>query len=106
MEPSQPEQNETVTGQGVLEKYTAAGKVTKAVLAALITQCVEGASITEICESGDTMIVEECGKVFKNKKFDRGIAFPTCLSVNEICGHFSPLKDESRNLQTGDVVKM
>lgn len=42
----------------------------------------------------------------KSKVLDKGVAFPTCISVNEICGHFSPLKDESRKLVDGDVAKM
>jgi methionine aminopeptidase len=48
-------------------------------------------------------------KVYNSKKSkvtEKGIAFPTCISVNAICGHFSPLKDESRKLEDGDVVKM
>ncbi len=48
-------------------------------------------------------------KVYTSKKCkvtEKGIAFPTCISVNEICGHFSPLKDESRVLADGDLVKM
>jgi methionine aminopeptidase len=37
---------------------------------------------------------------------ERGIAFPTCVSVNQIMGHFSPLADESVALKAGDVAKM
>ena len=37
---------------------------------------------------------------------DKGIAFPLCISVNEVCGHFSPLKEESTKLKNGDVVKI
>jgi len=44
---------------------------------------------------------------------EKGIAFPTCLSVNEICGHYSPLvsdatekEKETATLKEGDVVKM
>ena len=34
------------------------------------------------------------------------MAFPVCISVNELCGHFSPLQDESTKLAAGDVVKI
>ena len=37
---------------------------------------------------------------------ERGIAFPTCISTNNICGHYSPLVDESKELQEGDVAKI
>jgi len=45
-------------------------------------------------------------KVYSKKKTEKGIGFPTCLSVNEICGHFSPLKSEPATLKDGDVVKI
>lgn len=37
---------------------------------------------------------------------EKGIAFPTTISPNEICGHFSPLKSESKVLHKGDVAKI
>lgn len=52
---------------------------------------------------------EELRKVFNNKKskkLERGIAFPTCISVNNIMGHYSPMQDESTQLQEGDVAKI
>merc|ERR1719284_766750 len=69
---------------------------------------------------GDGIMLEETGKVYnkkpkggdkdkddkKEKKMEKGVAFPTCISVNEIVGHFSPLKGESRQLAVGDVAKV
>merc|ERR1719434_582743 len=69
---------------------------------------------------GDGIMLEETGKVYnkkpkggdkdkddkKEKKMEKGIAFPTCISVNEIVGHFSPLKSESSALKNGDLVKI
>ena len=55
------------------------------------------------------MIEEEVKKTFSSKKskhLERGIAFPTCISVNNVMGHFSPLLDESQVLNEGDVAKM
>lgn len=31
---------------------------------------------------------------------------PTCISVNEIAGHYSPMQDESEKLKEGDVAKL
>lgn len=47
-------------------------------------------------------------KVYPKKKLDKGPAFPVCLSINEIVGHFSPLNSEAADLviKEGDVVKM
>lgn len=42
----------------------------------------------------------------KSKKLERGIAFPTCLSINEVCGHFSPLPEDSIKIKDGDLVSI
>jgi len=66
-----------------------------------IELCVEGADIGEICGTVDSLIEEELTKVFSNKKskkLERGISMPCCISVNEVCGHFSPLADDSIKL--------
>jgi len=42
----------------------------------------------------------------KSKKLERGIAFPCCISVNEICGHYSPCPDDSTTLKLEDLVKI
>ena len=71
--------------------------------------CVPGADISTICGTIDNMIEEEVKKTFaskKSKNLDRGIAFPTCISVNHVMGHYSPLVDESIQLKDGDVAKM
>ena len=46
--------------------------------------------------------------MYKNakKKIDRGVAFPTCVSVNNVVGHFSPLAGDESVLEEGDMVKM
>lgn len=71
--------------------------------------CVEGADISTVCGTVDSYIEEELLKVFsskKSKKLERGIAFPTCISVNEICGHFSPCPEDSTTLKNEDLVKI
>jgi methionine aminopeptidase len=45
-------------------------------------------------------------KVYKGKKIDKGIAFPTCLSVNSVVGHYCPPADDATALAEGDCVKI
>jgi methionine aminopeptidase len=93
----------------ILDKYKAAAQITNAALAKVIALCVPGADIYKVCHEGDLFIEEELKKIFNNKKskkLERGIAFPTCISVNNICGHFSPMADESVLLQEGDLAKI
>ena len=46
--------------------------------------------------------------MYKNvkKKIERGVAFPTCISVNNTVCHNSPLASDETVLEEGDVVKM
>lgn len=93
----------------ILDKYKAAAQITNAVLLKVLSLCVPGADVYTICQEGDKMIDEELKKVFNNKKakkLERGIAFPTCVSVNNVMGHYSPMQDESTQLQEGDVAKI
>lgn len=46
--------------------------------------------------------------MYKNvkKKIERGVAFPTSLSVNNTVCHFSPLASDETVLKEGDILKM
>ena len=74
----------------------------------VLDKCVAGASVREICEFGDKLLAEETSKVFKKEKeLKKGIAFPTCVSVNNCICHFSPVPSEpDYALQDGDVAKV
>ena len=93
----------------ILDKYKAAAQITNAALLKVISLCKVGADVHKVCQEGDQFIEEELKKIFNNKKskkIERGIAFPTCISLNHTCGHFSPMADESIALQEGDVAKI
>jgi curved DNA binding protein len=77
------------------------------VLAEVLAALAPGASIAELCEKGDAAIEAACAKTYTKKKdMAKGVAFPTCISVNELIAHYSPLKSESRVLAAGDAVKV
>jgi len=40
------------------------------------------------------------------RKIERGVAFPTCLSVNNVVCHLSPLASDEAVLEEGDILKM
>lgn len=93
----------------ILDKYKAAAQVTNEALRKAIQLTVPGADIYTVAQEVDKFIDEELRKVFNNKKskkLERGIAFPTCISVNNIMGHYSPMQDESTQLQEGDLAKI
>lgn len=95
----------------VCTKYTTAGEIANKVLQLVINASVADADIYDICKIGDDAIVDLTGKCYNKKdkdgkKIEKGIGFPTCISVNELGGNFSPLKGESKTLRSGDVVKI
>jgi len=82
----------------VCTKYQEAAKIVNIALQGLIGQCVPGAKIIDICEFGHTVVTAQAQKLFTKKvdgkAIDRGIAFPVCVSVNDIVCNHSPLDNE------------
>lgn len=91
----------------VVEKYKSAAKIANLALERVTAAAVAGAKIFDLCTQGDSIITEESAKVYKAAKFEKGIAFPTCVSPNHVAGHMCPLTaEESQVLADGDVVKI
>lgn len=75
----------------------------------LIPELVAGKRVVELCILGDQLIEAGVAGINNNPKRkveSKGIAFPTCISINNCVGHYSPLKDDTLVLKDGDVVKM
>lgn len=51
-------------------------------------------------------MIEELDKVYNKKQVFKGIAFPTCISVNQVCGYNSPMPEDSTTIKEGDLVKI
>ena len=69
-----------------------------------------GAKAVELCSLGDASVDEAVSKIYKQKKegkkVEKGSAFPTCISVNNIAGHASASAEDETVLAEGDLVKM
>lgn len=99
-----------------LAKYQMAGNIASKVLESLISSCVPNTAVCTLCVKGDNLIIEELTKVYPNIK-NKGIAFPTCISLNNILGNYSPvnsnnilgykeINDSSIIIKDGDIVKI
>ncbi|KAL9374374.1 hypothetical protein Peur_033994 [Populus x canadensis] len=97
-----------LTSPEVVTKYKSAAEIVNKALQLAISECKPKAKIVDICEKGDSYIREQSGNMYKNvkKKIERGVAFPTCVSVNNTVCHFSPLASDESVLEEGDVVKI
>ncbi|KAF9581780.1 Proliferation-associated protein 2G4 [Lunasporangiospora selenospora] len=96
----------TVANSDVLTKYQTAAKITNRVLADVAKACVDGASIFELCEAGDKAILEGTKVVYVKGKINKGVGFPTSISVNNVICHFSPSTESDSKLKNGDMVKI
>ncbi|XP_030747741.1 proliferation-associated protein 2G4 [Sitophilus oryzae] len=98
----------TIAEDLVVTKYKMVGEIVNKILKQLVDKCVAQASVRALCELGDQLLLEETSKVFKKEKdLKKGIAFPTCVSVNNCICHYSPVPSEPDYiLKDGDVAKI
>lgn len=101
-------EEKSIAEDDVLLKYKTAGEIVNKVLRSLIDSVKVGASVKALCEKGDKGLQTESEKKFKDdKEMKKGIAFPTCLSINNCICHFSPSKnDPDVILKEDDLVKI
>ncbi|RUP25700.1 peptidase M24, structural domain-containing protein [Jimgerdemannia flammicorona] len=97
----------TVNNVDVVTKYTTAADISNQVLKKVIAAVVDGARVLDICILGDKAIEEGTKGVYNKDKTQKGIGFPTCISVNNIICNFSPLPSDPEAasvIKTGDML--
>ena len=88
-----------LSDQTVVTKYKMASEIVQKTLEGVISQCVADKKVSEICAFGNLVVEAQCKNIFKGKKIEKGLAFPTCVSVNECVCHNSPIPEESGTLK-------
>jgi len=112
--PALEEDEEEVTDlsdSDVCTKYQEAAKIVNIAIKGLVEMCVPGATVIELCNFGTTVIDTQAQRLYTKKvngqSIERGVAFPVCISVNEIVCNHSPLPTEKLPpLKVGDTVKI
>eukprot|EP01115_Flamella_aegyptia_P006464 TRINITY_DN27093_c0_g1_i1.p1 TRINITY_DN27093_c0_g1~~TRINITY_DN27093_c0_g1_i1.p1 ORF type:complete len:393 (+),score=205.52 TRINITY_DN27093_c0_g1_i1:74-1252(+) len=100
------EEDSEISNPSVLSKYKDAGEIANRCLAYVLGEVAVGKKVVDICVAGDKYMEEQLAKTYKSTKVEKGIAFPTCISINNVAGHFSPLQGDETTIQDGDVVKV
>ncbi|GBG58993.1 hypothetical protein CBR_g24341 [Chara braunii] len=92
----------------VVTKYKLAAEIVNKALASVVSECKPGVRVVDLCEKGDKFITDQCATVFtkSKKKVEKGVAFPTCVSVNNCVCHFSPPATDQTVLSANDIVKI
>lgn len=100
------EQNDSLADSAIVGKYHSAADVVNKALNEVSKMCVPNAKIIDICVAGDKIINDSLKGQYTKGNIEKGIAFPTSISVNHIVGHYSPLSGDTALLAEGDVVKI
>ncbi|GMR48118.1 hypothetical protein PMAYCL1PPCAC_18313, partial [Pristionchus mayeri] len=102
------EPDHTLANDLVVTKYGMAADIVNATLKAVITEIKEGVEVAYLCDFGDKLLMEKTSKIFKKEKdLQKGIAMPTCISIDNTICHFSPLRsDPPVKLESGQLVKI
>lgn len=97
-----------LTSPEVVTKYKSAADIVNKALQLVVSECKPKAKIVDLCEMGDSFIRKQSEGMYKNvkKKIERGVAFPTCVSINNVVCHFSPLASDESVVEEGDMVKI
>ncbi|KHN80833.1 Proliferation-associated protein 2G4 [Toxocara canis] len=101
-------EEESLANDLVVTKYAMAADIVNAVMKEVLAAIKEGVEVGTLCDLGDKMILERTSKVFKKEKeVLKGIAMPTCVSIDNCICHFSPLRsDPPVVLRNGQMVKV
>jgi len=97
---------EDIRNPDVVTKYKKAGELVNETITHIMSLCKPEAKIVDICDAGDKFIEAAVGKVYNKGKIEKGLGFPTCISVNNVVGHFSPLSADESKLADGDMIKI
>jgi len=95
-----------LSDEAVVTKYKTAAEIANKTLEGVISQCLPDKKISDICAFGNLVAQAQCKQIYKTGKISKGLAFPTCISVNNCVCHNSPLPADSGTLKAGDVVKI
>lgn len=87
-----------------MHKYKCAGEILTDNFNMLKSDIVVDANIIELCNKYDAKIMKELENIFID--YTRGIAFPTCISINNQAGYNSPLNNDNKTIKIGDLVKI
>jgi len=110
-EKAEVEEISDLSNSDVCTKYQEASKIVNLALTGLLSQCVPGARILDLCKFGATIIATSSSKLYTKKvkgvAVEKGVAFPVCISVNDVICNNSPLgSEEMEPLIAGDIVKI
>jgi curved DNA binding protein len=99
-----PASDKSVESPDVVDKYKSAAEIANGALAAVHKFAHAGMSVLMLCQLGDRHMEKAASAVYNKartesgEKLDKGVAFPTCVSVGSCAAHFCPATEEEGGL--------
>ncbi|KAJ2785014.1 hypothetical protein GGI15_002080 [Coemansia interrupta] len=88
-------------------KYKSASAIASYVLQSVVGIVAPGMSVAAICSYSDALVSAHCKSVYRKEQgIERGISFPTTVSVNKVIQNYSPSSEDDYIMREGDVVKV
>lgn len=104
-----PASDKSVEAPDVVDKYKTAAEIANAALEAVLKFAYDGMAVHTLCALADAQMEKKAGAVYNKarteggEKLDKGVAFPTCVSVAPCAAHFSPAAvEEGGELKAGE----
>lgn len=97
----------------VVDKYKSAAEIATSTVELLRKACYPGMKLATLCSLGDKKIDNSVAAVYtkakteSGDKLEKGVAFPTCVSLNNCAAHCCPLSTDPEaetTLSAGDVL--
>jgi len=88
-----------------INKYRTAGHIASKAINMLVSSAKPNSRVMDLCKLGDQFIIDEVSKVY-SKIEHKGIAFPTCININNVGGYFTTTCDDTVVLKDNDLVKI
>ncbi|CUG02068.1 aminopeptidase, putative [Bodo saltans] len=101
------EEDTTINNSDVVMKYKKAATWANEALQVVLKATKAGAKVVDLCKLGDETVADKVQSMFRG--VEKGLAFPTSVSVNSCVCHNSPVPGEETTPQVlvnGDVVRI
>lgn len=92
---------------GSLDKYKIGSQILNRIMKNTKEFIKPKVVLRDVCAHADNLLNIAIDEVYRKKKLEhgKGIAFPTCISLNNIAGYFSPI-DDVDIIKKNDLVKI
>lgn len=113
MTADEPSSEKGIESPDVVDKYKTAADIVSDAIDLLRRACYAGMKVGTLCSLGDAKIEKSLAGVYRKakteagEKLEKGVAFPTCITLNNCAAHFCPIATDPESevvLSSGDVV--